>query len=91
MGGPWFWFAHNLDGAYYDAGNSFGDLAFLLDDIYQSCDKLEAGGVTILRPPRDGHMAFVKDPSGISIELLQAGESLKPKPKWANRESIGEW
>ena len=75
----------------YTNGNNFGHLAFLVDDIYAICQKLEDHGVTILRPPRDGHMAFVKTPDQISIELLQKGEALPPQEPWASRENIGSW
>ncbi|SMF36564.1 VOC family protein [Pseudobacteriovorax antillogorgiicola] len=75
---------------YGDARN-FGHLAFAVDDIYESCDRLQKAGVTILRPPRDGRMAFVKSPDDISIELLQKGGSLEPKEPWASMESTGSW
>ncbi len=82
---------HNWDGGDYTSGDAFGHLAFQVENIYELCQKLEDGGVTILRPPRDGHMAFVKDPSGVSIELLQEGESLPAHDKWAKMESSGSW
>lgn len=75
----------------YTNGNNFGHLAFLVDDIYVMCEKLEANGVTILRPPRDGHMAFVKSPDQIAIELLQKGEPLAPRSPWSERENQGSW
>jgi lactoylglutathione lyase len=90
-GEPEIELTHNWDSVDYTNGNSFGHLAFLVDNIYDLCQKLEDSGVTILRPPRDGHMAFVKDPSGISIELLQSGESLAHHEKWSKMESVGSW
>ena len=91
VGEPEIELTHNWDEAEYSSGNAFGHLAFRVENIYETCEKLESRGVTILRPPRDGHMAFVKDPSGISIELLQEGESLPEHDKWKNRESVGSW
>lgn len=82
---------HNWDGGEYQPGNTFGHLAFRVENIYQLCQKLEDNGITILRPPRDGHMAFIKDPDGISIELLQEGESLPAHDKWARMENTGSW
>ncbi|MCR4325511.1 MAG: VOC family protein [Patescibacteria group bacterium] len=73
------------------SGRNFGHLAYEVDDIYQYCDKLQKGGVVILRPPRDGRMAFVKSPDGISIELLQKGESLPPQEPWLSMENTGTW
>jgi len=75
----------------YSGGRNFGHLAFRVDDIYQCCQKLQNAGVTILRPPRDGHMAFIKSPDGISIELLQKGESLAPAEPWASMQNTGTW
>ena len=75
----------------YTTGRSFGHLAFRVDDIYELCDKLQNNGVVINRPPRDGHMAFVKSPDNISIELLQKGESLAPQEPWASMENTGSW
>ena len=75
----------------YSGGRNFGHLAFAVDDIYATCDRLMAAGVTILRPPRDGRMAFVRSPDEISIELLQHGAGLAPKEPWASMESQGEW
>jgi lactoylglutathione lyase len=75
----------------YGGGRNFGHLAFAVDDIYALCDKLQDNGVTILRPPRDGRMAFVKSPDGISVELLQAGGALPPKEPWASMPSTGSW
>ena len=75
----------------YTGGRNFGHLAFRVDNIYDTCQKLQDAGVTINRPPRDGHMAFVKSPDGSSIELLQAGDSLSPQEPWASMENNGEW
>ena len=82
---------HNWDPEDYDSGRNFGHLAFQVDDIYETCERLQAGGVTINRPPRDGRMAFVRSPDSISIELLQAGEALEIKEPWASMENSGEW
>ena len=70
---------------------NWGHLAFLVDDIYETCGRLADGGVVINRPPRDGHMAFVKSPDGISIELLQRGEAKAPAEPWASMENTGSW
>ena len=75
----------------YDGGRNFGHLAYAVDDIYESCARLRNGGVTINRPPRDGHMAFVRSPDGISIELLQKGERKAPAEPWASMENEGVW
>ena len=83
---------HNWDQKdAYSTGRFFGHLAFEVDDIYDKCAALEKAGVTILRPPRDGRMAFVKSPDGQSVELLQRGEALPPREPWASRPSQGEW
>ncbi len=82
---------HNWDPEEYSGGRNFGHLAYRVDDIYAICQRLMDGGVTINRPPRDGHMAFVRSPDGISIELLQKGESLPPQEPWASMENTGEW
>ena len=82
---------HNWDAEDYQGGRNFGHLAFQVDDIYETCDRLQAGGVTINRPPRDGRMAFVRSPDAISVELLQAGEALPMKEPWASMENSGEW
>lgn len=82
---------HNWDQEEYDGGRNFGHLAYRVDDIYATCQQLMDGGVTINRPPRDGHMAFVRSPDGISIELLQAGESLAPQEPWASMPNTGSW
>ena len=82
---------YNYDVETYDGGRNFGHLAFRVDHIYESCQRLMDGGVTINRPPRDGRMAFVRSPDGISIELLQEGESLAPAEPWASMENTGSW
>jgi lactoylglutathione lyase len=81
----------NWDPESYQGGRNFGHLAFQVDDIYATCQRLTDSGVTINRPPRDGHMAFVSSPDGISIELLQAGESLPPAEPWVSMENTGSW
>lgn len=81
---------HNWDPEAYEGGRNFGHLAFRVDDIYATCQALMDAGVTINRPPRDGHMAFVKTPDGISIELLQDG-SLEPVEPWASMQNTGTW
>jgi lactoylglutathione lyase len=75
----------------YSVGRNFGHLAFEVDNIYQTCEKLMAAGVTINRPPRCGHMAFVKSPDNVSIELLQKGERLAPQEPWVSMENSGSW
>lgn len=75
----------------YDSGRNFGHLAYAVDDIYASCQRLADGGVTINRPPRDGRMAFVRSPDNISIELLQKGEAKPAQEPWASMENVGEW
>ncbi len=83
---------HNWDEKdAYGGGRSFGHLAYAVDDIYALCQRLHDGGITINRPPRDGHMAFVRSPDGISIELLQAGKPLEPREPWTSMENSGEW
>ena len=82
---------HNWDPEEYGEGRNFGHLAYEVDDIYAVCQKLLDAGVTINRPPRDGHMAFVRSPDNISIELLQKGESLPPAEPWASMASVGHW
>ena len=82
---------HNWDPEEYDGGRNFGHLAFQVEDIYATCQRLQDAGVTINRPPRDGHMAFVRSPDGISIELLQAGASMEPAEPWSSMENTGEW
>ncbi|MFO7854700.1 MAG: VOC family protein [Paracoccaceae bacterium] len=75
----------------YDGGRNFGHLAYAVEDVYAMCEKLQKGGVTINRPPRDGRMAFVRSPDGISIELLQMGDALPAQEPWASMENSGTW
>ncbi len=82
---------YNWDPEEYTGGRNFGHLAFETKDIYKLCRDLMDGGVTINRPPRDGRMAFVRSPDGISIELLQGGEALEPKEPWASMQNTGSW
>jgi lactoylglutathione lyase len=82
---------HNWDPEVYTGGRNFGHLAYAVDDIYAACRRLMEGGVTINRPPRDGHMAFVRSPDGISVELLQAGKPLPPQEPWASMPNTGTW
>jgi len=82
---------HNWDPEDYKGGRNFGHLAYRVDDIYATCQRLMDGGVTINRPPRDGHMAFVRSPDGISIELLQAGGPKAPAEPWASMPNTGAW
>ncbi|MEA1650276.1 VOC family protein [Nitrospirillum sp. BR 11164] len=81
----------NWDPEVYTGGRNFGHLAFAVDDIYATCQRLKDAGVTINRPPRDGHMAFVRSPDQISIELLQAGDALPPREPWASMPNTGAW
>ena len=82
---------HNWDEAGYGDGRNFGHLAYQVDDIYEPCRRLSEAGVTVNRPPRDGHMAFVRSPDNISIELLQKGDSLPPREPWKSMASTGTW
>jgi len=82
---------HNWDPEQYTMGRAFGHLAYEVDDIYAMCAKLRAAGVTISRPPRDGHMAFVRSPDNVSIELLQKGAALPPAEPWASMPNTGVW
>ncbi len=82
---------YNWDPEEYAGGRNFGHLAYRVDNIYETCQRLMDGGVTINRPPRDGYMAFVRSPDGISIELLQRGESLAPAEPWSSMENTGSW
>ena len=82
---------HNWDPEPYSVGRNFGHLAYEVEDIYASCRRLQQHGVSILRPPRDGHMAFVRSPDGISIELLQKGEALAPAEPWHSMPNTGSW
>jgi lactoylglutathione lyase len=81
----------NWDAEDYGEGRNFGHIAYAVDDIYALCQRLMDGGVTINRPPRDGHMAFVRSPDNISIELIQKGPDLPPKEPWASMPSVGHW
>ena len=90
-GAPTIELTYNWDERDYAGGRNFGHLAFEVDDIYEICERLQKGGVTINRPPRDGHMAFVRTPDAISIELLQKGQPLAPKEPWASAQNIGAW
>ncbi|MEO5810042.1 MAG: VOC family protein [Sphingomicrobium sp.] len=82
---------HNWGEGGYDSGRNFGHLAFAVDDIYATCAMLQQAGVTINRPPRDGHMAFVRSPDLISIELLQKGDPLPSAEPWATMPNTGKW
>lgn len=82
---------HNWDPEEYGGGRNFGHLAYEVDDIYAICQQLMDGGVRIARPPRDGHMAFVRSPDDISIELLQKGDALEPAEPWASMPNVGDW
>ena len=81
----------NWDPEVYTGGRNFGHLAYAVEDIYATCARLQAHGVTILRPPRDGHMAFVRSPDQISIELLQQGDPLPPMQTWVDMPNVGSW
>ena len=83
---------HNWDNKEdYSNGRNFGHLAFAVDNIYETCKDLQTKGITILRPPRDGYMAFIKSPDGISVELLQNGKKLDPQEPWSSMENTGSW
>ena len=82
---------YNWDPEEYDGGRNFGHLAFRVDDIYETCERLQQSGVVINRPPRDGRMAFVRSPDSVSVELLQAGDALTPREPWASMGNTGEW
>jgi len=82
---------HNWDAEVYGGGRNFGHLAYAVDDLYATCQRLRDHGVTILRPPRDGHMAFVRSPDNISIELLQKGAALAPAEPWKSMPNTGSW
>ncbi|MEO8002098.1 MAG: VOC family protein [Arenimonas sp.] len=81
----------NYDAEDYGGARNFGHLAFAVNDIYATCEKLQKHGVVINRPPRDGRMAFVRSPDNISIELLQAGEALAPREPWTSMPNVGSW
>lgn len=91
MQAPMLELTHNWDPEEYEGGRNFGHLAYRVEDIYATCQHLMDNGVTINRPPRDGHMAFVKSPDGISLELLQAGDALAPQEPWASMSNTGSW
>ena len=82
---------HNWDETGYGEGRNFGHVAYAVDNIYESCQRLMDGGVTTNRPPRDGHMAFVRSPDNISVELLQSGDRLAPAEPWASMANVGHW
>jgi lactoylglutathione lyase len=82
---------YNWDPEQYTGGRNFGHLAYEVSDIYATCQRLLDHGVTVLRPPRDGHMAFVRSPDAISIELLQQGPNLPPREPWASMPNTGSW
>ncbi|KZL10542.1 lactoylglutathione lyase [Pseudovibrio sp. Ad26] len=82
---------YNWDPEEYAGGRNFGHLAYEVDNIYETCEKLQAAGITINRPPRDGRMAFIVSPDGISIELLQKGGSLEPAEPWLSMSNTGSW
>ena len=88
---PMIELTYNWDPEEYAGGRNFGHLAFRVDDIYATCQRLMDAGVTINRPPRDGYMAFVRSPDGISIELLQRGKPLAPREPWASMPNVGSW
>jgi len=82
---------YNWDEEAYGGGRNFGHLAYQVDDIYETCERLQANGVTINRPPRDGRMAFVRTPDSITVELLQKGAALPPAEPWSSMPNTGEW
>jgi lactoylglutathione lyase len=82
---------HNWDESGYGEGRNFGHLAYRVDNVYETCQRLMDNGVAINRPPRDGHMAFVRSPDNISIELLQSGDNLPPQEPWASMANTGKW
>ncbi len=90
-GVPMVELTHNWDPEDYKGGRNFGHLAYAVDDIYAACARLQEKGVTIARPPRDGRMAFVRSPDGISVELLQKGPSRAPAEPWASMPNVGVW
>lgn len=89
--GPMVELTYNWDSEDYQGGRNFGHLAYQVEDIYALCAKLQAGGVVINRPPRDGYMAFVRSPDNISIELLQKGDALAPQEPWLSMSNTGTW
>ena len=88
---PMLEMTYNWDTEAYEGGRNFGHLAYRVNDIYSTCQGLLDKGVILNRPPRDGHMAFIRSPDGISIELLQKGESLETKEPWSSMENVGSW
>ena len=88
---PMIELTHNWDPEELKGGRNFGHLAYKVDNVYEACERFQKIGVTINRPPRDGNMAFVRSPDGISVELLQTGDPLPPKEPWASAENIGTW
>lgn len=88
---PMIELTHNWDEAGYDEGRNFGHMAFRVDNVYETCQRLSDMGYTINRPPRDGYMAFTRSPDNISIELLQKGERLTPAEPWVSMENNGKW
>lgn len=88
---PMLELTYNWDPEDYSGGRNFGHLAYRVDDIYALCETLQANGVTINRPPRDGYMAFIRTPDNVSVELLQKGEPLPPKEPWVSMENTGSW
>lgn len=88
---PMLELTYNWDPETYTGGRNFGHLAYRVDDVYALCQRLQEGGVTINRPPRDGRMAFVRSPDGISVELLQRGDALEPREPWASMPNTGTW
>ena len=91
MKAPMVELTYNWDPEDYQGGRNFGHLAYQVEDVYAACARLQAGGVTINRPPRDGRMAFVRSPDGISIELIQKGDKLPPAEPWASMPNNGAW
>lgn len=89
--GPMLELTYNWDLQPYNEGRNFGHLAYCVENIYETCQRLKDAGVVINRPPRDGHMAFIRSPDNISIELLQKGKSLPQQEPWASAENIGHW
>ncbi|CEG57189.1 VOC family protein [Legionella fallonii] len=89
--GPMVELTYNWDTEKYSEGRSFGHLAYRVDNIYETCQRLQDAGIVINRPPRDGHMAFIRSPDNISIELLQKGEALSIQEPWASAPNIGHW
>jgi len=90
-GAPLLELTYNWDPEAYTGGRNFGHLAYEVEDIYASCERLQKAGVVINRPPRDGRMAFIRTPDGISIELLQRGQALAPQEPWASAQNVGTW